>query len=171
MPETTVPVSLRDAFLEDPFFRTGWDEMNSECREMRSFAEGNNTLATMDRSWPLLPKQWMLPQLFQDFHLPEMKDSLMLGLQEENDKMEVTLDTSGYKPDELNSDTKLSYEMFEADDTLIQVPQDQFLVPKSGMVNESNSWGVQLKGITKTYNRNYKKGIVDQHKKIAPIRI
>merc|ERR1711963_583719 len=67
MPETTVPVSLRDAFLEDPFFRTGWDEMNSECREMRSFAEGNNTLATMDRSWPLLPKQWMLPQLFQDF--------------------------------------------------------------------------------------------------------
>merc|ERR1711944_206964 len=101
MPETTVPVSLRDAFLEDPFFRTGWDEMNSKCREMRSFAEGNNTLATMDRSWPLLPKQWMLPQLFQDFHLPEMKDSLMLGLQEEKDKMEVTLDTSGYKPDEL----------------------------------------------------------------------
>merc|ERR1712203_584321 len=101
MPETSMPVSLRDAFLEDPFFRTGWDEMNSECREMRSFAEGNNTLATMDRSWPLLPKQWMLPQLFQDFHLPEMKDSLMMGLQEEKDKMEVTLDTSGYKPDEL----------------------------------------------------------------------
>merc|ERR1712107_668007 len=69
MPETTVPVSLRDAFLEDPFFRTGWDEMNSECREMRSFAEGNNTLATMDRSWPLLPKQWMLPQLFQVDHV------------------------------------------------------------------------------------------------------
>merc|ERR1712012_76360 len=86
MPETTVPVSLRDAFLEDPFFRTGWDEMNSECREMRSFAEGNNTLATMDRSWPLLPKQWMLPHLFQDFHLPEMKDSLMVGLQEVEDK-------------------------------------------------------------------------------------
>merc|ERR1711972_564527 len=103
---TTVPVSLRDAFLEDPFFRTGWDEMNSECREMRSFAEGNNTLATMDRSWPLLPKQWMLPQLFQDFHLPEMKDSLMLGLQEEKDKMEVTLDTSGYKPDELKVEIK-----------------------------------------------------------------
>merc|ERR1711944_232762 len=106
MPETTVPVSLRDAFLEDPFFRTGWDEMNSKCREMRSFAEGNNTLATMDRSWPLLPKQWMLPQLFQDFHLPEMKDSLMLGLQEEKDKMEVTLDTSGYKPDELKVEIK-----------------------------------------------------------------
>merc|ERR1712117_315145 len=106
MPETTVPVSLRDAFLEDPFFRTGWDEMNSECREMRSFAEGNNTLTTMDRSWPLLPKQWMLPQLFQDFHLPEMKDSLMLGLQEEKDKMEVTLDTSGYKPDELKVEIK-----------------------------------------------------------------
>merc|ERR1711971_42002 len=51
MPETTVPVSLRDAFLEDPFFRTGWDEMNSECREMRSFAskEGDNTLANMNR--------------------------------------------------------------------------------------------------------------------------
>merc|ERR1712212_628826 len=94
MPETTVPVSLRDAFLEDPFFRMGWDEMNSECREMRSFAskEGDNTLANMDRGWPWLPKQWMLP---------EMKDSLMLGLQEEKDKMEVTLDTSGYKPDEL----------------------------------------------------------------------
>merc|ERR1719429_582401 len=48
----------------------------------------------------------MLPQLFQDFHLPEMKDSLMLGLQEEKDKMEVTLDTSGYKPDELKVEIK-----------------------------------------------------------------
>merc|ERR1711971_816087 len=108
MPETTVPVSLRDAFLEDPFFRTGGDEMNSECREMRSFAskEGDNTLANMNRGWPWLPKQWMLPQLLQDFHLPEMKDSLMLGLQEEKDKMEVTLDTSGYKPDELKVEIK-----------------------------------------------------------------
>merc|ERR1712165_306413 len=108
MPETTVPVSLRDAFLEDPFFRTGWDEMNSECREMRSFVskEGDNTLANTDRGWPWLPKQWMLPQLLQDFHLPEMKDSLMLGLQEEKDKMEVTLDTSGYKPDELKVEIK-----------------------------------------------------------------
>merc|ERR1712107_863307 len=35
-----------------------------------------------------------------------MKDSLMLGLQEEKDKMEVTLDTSGYKPDELKVEIK-----------------------------------------------------------------
>merc|ERR1719222_1638204 len=48
----------------------------------------------------------MLPQVLQDFHLPEMKDSLMLGLQEEKDKMEVTLDTSGYKPDELKVEIK-----------------------------------------------------------------
>merc|ERR1712024_262874 len=109
MPETTVPVSLRDAFLEDPFFRTGWDEMNSECKEMRSFTskEGDNSLS-MDRGWPWLPKQWMLPQLLKDsdFPLPEMKDSLMMGLQEEKDKMEVTLDTSGYKPDELKVEIK-----------------------------------------------------------------
>merc|ERR1712038_1569188 len=109
MPETTVPVSLRDAFLEDPFFRTGWDEMNSECKEMRSFTskEGDNSLS-MDQGWPWLPKQWMLPQLLKDsdFHLPEMKDSLMMGLQEEKDKMEVTLDTSGYKPDELKVEIK-----------------------------------------------------------------
>ena len=61
--------------------------------------------------------------------------------------------------------------MFESKDTLVQVPQDQFLVPKSGMVNESDSWGVKLKGITKTYNRNYKKGIVDETRRISPIRI
>merc|ERR1712088_612326 len=81
MPETTVPVSLRDAFLEDPFFRTGWDEMNSECREMRSFAskEGGNTMANMERGWPWLPKQWMLPQLLQDFHLPELKVEIKEG--------------------------------------------------------------------------------------------
>merc|ERR1712001_268893 len=109
MPETTVPVSLRDAFLKDHFFRTGRDEMNSECKEMRSFTskEGDNSLS-MDRGWPWLPKQWMLPQLLKDsdFHLPEMRDSLMLGLQEEKDKMEVTLDTSGYKPDELKVEIK-----------------------------------------------------------------
>merc|ERR1712110_356361 len=109
MPETTVPVSRGDAFFEDPFFRTGWDEMNSECKEMRSFTskDGDNSLS-MDRGWPWLPKQWMLPQLLKDsdFHLPEMKDSLMMGLQEEKDKMEVTLDTSGYKPDELKVEIK-----------------------------------------------------------------
>merc|ERR1712020_795561 len=69
--------------------------------------EGDNSLS-MDRGWPWLPKQWMLPQLLKDsdFHLPEMKDSLMMGLQEEKEKMEVTLDTSGYKPDELKVEIK-----------------------------------------------------------------
>merc|ERR1712088_586021 len=94
MPETTVPVSLRDAFLEDPFFRTGWDEMNSECKEMRSFTskEGDNSLS-MDRGWPWLPKQWMLPQLLKDsdFHLPEMKDSLLMGLQEEEERLSTPI--------------------------------------------------------------------------------
>merc|ERR1711944_326014 len=75
---------------------------------MSSFAsnEGNSMMANMDRAWPWLPKQWMLPQVLQDFHLPEMKDSLMLGLQDEKDKTEVTLDTSGYKPDELKVEIK-----------------------------------------------------------------
>merc|ERR1711863_62647 len=144
MPETTVPVSLRDAFLEDPFFRTGWDEMNSECREMRSFAskEGGNTMASMDRGWPWLPKQWMLPQLLQDFHLPEMKDSLMLGLQEEKDKMEVTLDTSGYKPDELKVEIKegeLCVEGKQEESIVSNLSQDGVMVitmPKEQRIEE-----------------------------------
>merc|ERR1712130_848052 len=41
----------------------------------------------------------------------------MLGLQEEKDKIEVTLDTSGYKPDEL----KVEIEEVERGDTPIQV--------------------------------------------------
>merc|ERR1712066_1112108 len=44
--------------------------------------------------------------ILREDKLPEMKDSLMLGLQEDKDKMEATLDASGYKPDELKVEIK-----------------------------------------------------------------
>jgi len=48
----------------------------------------------------LLPRRWMMPSLMEE-SFPEMKDNHLIGLQEDSDKMEVSLDTAGYKPDEL----------------------------------------------------------------------
>merc|ERR1712004_38943 len=64
MPETKVPMTLRDAFLEDPFFRMDTSK-NMKVAEQKE-----------ERRSGRMP--WLMPR-----------------------KMEVHLDTVGYKPDEL----------------------------------------------------------------------
>ena len=49
----------------------------------------------------LMPRKWMIPQLWDEEIFSNSRDSHLLGLQEDDTKMEISLDTTGYKPDEL----------------------------------------------------------------------
>merc|ERR1711936_696380 len=143
MPETRVPMTLRDHFLQDPFFSSSWSDMEkvrehfakqaqimSQCFEdswsksERSVSENagkqnNTTLVPSDNSSGLrsllMPRNWMMPKLFDEnmSSLVEMKDSNLLSMKNDDTKMEISLNTSGYKPSELKvnvSDGEISIE-------------------------------------------------------------
>merc|ERR1711971_364577 len=94
MPETKVPMTLRDAFLEDPFFRSGSSSENKMVTEQKEDRRSGRL------PW-LMPRKWMIPQLWDEDIFSGSRDSHLLGLQEDDIKMEISLDTTGYKPDEL----------------------------------------------------------------------
>jgi len=143
MPETRVPMTLRDHFLQDPFFSSSWSDMekvkehfakqaqimsqsfeDSWSKSERSVSENadkqnNTTVAPSGNSSGLrsllMPRQWMMPKLFDDnlSSLVEMKDSNLLSMKNDETKMEISLNTSGYKPSELKvnvSDGEISIE-------------------------------------------------------------
>merc|ERR1719245_1757835 len=51
----------------------------------------------------LMPRNWMMPKLFDDnlSSMMEMKDSNLLSMKNDDTKMEISLNTSDYKPSEL----------------------------------------------------------------------
>jgi len=143
MPETRVPMTLRDHFLQDPFFSSSWSDMekvrehfakqaqimsqsfeDSWSKSERSVSENvekqnNTTVVPSDNSSGLrsllMPRNWMMPKLFDDnlSSLVEMKDSNLLSMKNDDTKMEISLNTSGYKPSELKvnvSDGEISIE-------------------------------------------------------------
>merc|ERR1712212_1217609 len=151
MSESRVPMTIRDFFFDDPFFKASWDnfdqvreKMFEESRDMwkkfdqdfRSMAcmsnnvmvnsnmkqqqstnksvatetenakhlQRQNSLAEWENGW-MFPRRWMLPSLkseFRDMDLFMEKDSEVIRVKNDDKKMEVSLDTSQYRPDELN---------------------------------------------------------------------
>merc|ERR1712212_514279 len=148
--ENRVPMTIRDFFFDDPFFKSSWDDFDSvrsrmfeESRDMwkrfdedfrqmacmsnnimiessadkqqqqengtSSSLEANrslnrqNSLAKYEQGW-MFPRRWMLPSLkseLKDMNLFREKDSEVIRVKEDDKKMEVSLDTSQYRPDEL----------------------------------------------------------------------
>merc|ERR1711962_170657 len=113
MPEIAVPMTLRDKFMEDPFFSCSLSMMDkssmktssSSCySSSNSSLSGENTenktgLVSSWRHW-MIPRQWMMPPLL-DHSFPELKDCHLLGQEEDETKLEISLNTVGYKPEEL----------------------------------------------------------------------
>merc|ERR1712018_945524 len=142
-----VPVTMRDFFFDDPFFKNSWedfdrvkDAMFTESRDMwKKFDEDFRNMACMSNNimlessaatekaeapsdpprslmrqdsksrWEsgwMFPRRWMLPALNTDFptnmELFKTKDSEVIRVKEDDNKMEVSLDTSQYRPDELS---------------------------------------------------------------------
>merc|ERR1712240_126005 len=147
MADSRVPMTMRDFFFDDPFFKSSWDNfdqvrerMFQESRDMwkkfdedfRSMAcmsnnimidsdiqkkkstevkssenrslDRQNSLAKWENGW-MFPRRWMLPSLkseFKDMNIFKEKDSEVIRVINDDKKMEVSLDTSQYRPDELN---------------------------------------------------------------------
>jgi len=70
--------------------------------EARSLAR-QDSKARWEDGW-MFPRKWMLPSLntpLKDFDLFKTKDSEVIRVKEDEGKMEVSLDTAQYRPDEL----------------------------------------------------------------------
>merc|ERR1712142_918197 len=146
MAEKRVPMTMRDFFFDDPFFKSSWEDfdklrekmfeesrdiwkkfdqdfrdmacmsnnrMTSSSSETRkssseekssSLLDKSNSLSKWENGW-MFPRRWMLPSLkseFRDMDLFKEKDSEVIRVKNDDKKMEVSLDTSQYRPDELN---------------------------------------------------------------------
>merc|ERR1711874_760047 len=132
MPETRVPMTLRDHFLQDPFFTSSWSEMDKVREHFskqaqimskqfednwrkseRSVTKNVNNNESQSSVVPpgdssifrnlLMPRKWMMPKLIDEefSSMVGMKDSNLLSMKNDDTKMEISLNTSGYKPSEL----------------------------------------------------------------------
>jgi len=148
MDQSRVPVTMRDFFFDDPFFKNSWDDfekvrerMFAESREnWKKFDEDFRNMSCMsnnimlessqqegskennaagneardlmrqdsktrwENGW-MFPRKWMLPALktdmMKDLDLFKSKDNEVIRVKDDDTKMEVSLDTSQYRPDEL----------------------------------------------------------------------
>merc|ERR1712002_920076 len=143
MAESRVPMTMRDFFFDDPFFKSSWDnfdqvrermfqesrdqwkKFDQDFRDMACMSSNimidnevqqkkssesagkdlarQNSLTKWENGW-MFPRRWMLPSLkneFKDMNLFQSKDSEVIRVKEDDNKMEVSLDTSQYRPDEL----------------------------------------------------------------------
>merc|ERR1711951_145623 len=141
MAESRVPMTMRDFFFDDPFFKSSWDDfdqvrdkmfqeprdmgkkfdqdfrdmacmannimIDSEVQQKKSAETKADISKELDRQNSLTKWEngWMLPSLkseFKDMDLFKEKDSEVIRVKNDDEKMEVSLDTSQYRPDELN---------------------------------------------------------------------
>jgi len=122
MPETRVPMTLRNHFLQDPFFSSSWSQVREnffnqslskmfDSRESRisrnDGSEKSSSLVKSDESsifspW-MMSRNWMMPKfLDENFNsVLDMKDSSLISIKNEDKKMEISLNATGYKPSEL----------------------------------------------------------------------
>merc|ERR1712173_154554 len=107
-----VPMNLRDSFFDDPFFQDNWldikqsqqdffskaqEEFQKQMQSMESF--GSNMGSSMKRAFDT-SKAFDFDKDFKMQSL-NLKDEHEMKIVSDNDKLEISLDTSGYKPDEL----------------------------------------------------------------------
>merc|ERR1719391_244631 len=80
-------------------------ESSSSSSENRGgLLDRQTSLDKWENGW-MFPRRWMLPSLkneFKDMNLFQSKDSEVIRVKEDDNKMEVSLDTSQYRPDELS---------------------------------------------------------------------
>ena len=108
-----VPMTLREQFLQDLFFSsslTDMDRMREEFWQQSQLTRerfddqcrvggrrnSREKSSLKSRDW-VMPRQWMMP----DKEICDTQDSNLISLKDDDSKMEISLNTSGYKPSEL----------------------------------------------------------------------
>merc|ERR1719508_54644 len=114
--ESLIPMTMRDSFFDDPifkdtrldvetsqkdFFEKSRKSFEESLKSMESSIIGSNIFGTKQSS--LLSNDWAMPKIFgQDSDsIFNSKDSNLIRMVNDDSKMEISLDTTGYKPDEL----------------------------------------------------------------------
>merc|ERR1719222_1591175 len=116
-----VPMTLRQPFLDDPFFKgtlarlentredffkQARESFEESMKQMESRMSNSLSLNNQDVNDSFFPKDWIMnpPSSLNDNFgsmLDRKRDCSTIKHNEDENKAEVNLDTSGYKPDEL----------------------------------------------------------------------
>merc|ERR1712244_58904 len=103
---SVVPLNLRKSFFDDPFFKDSWLDIQQSQRDFFSKAEErfNQQMKMLESTRDHFGFS-SLANINKDFDMDLPKLSLLeaeeLKVLEAGDKVELSLDTAGYKPDEL----------------------------------------------------------------------
>ncbi len=115
-----VPLTLRDFFFQDPFFKSSWEDFDRIRQDMLKESQDfwskmcveDKDAATAQLTPMGLPRKWMLPRLLSRdetnqmfpadfFHGFKREEDHVLKVTDDNGKFELSLDTHEYRPDEL----------------------------------------------------------------------
>merc|ERR1719219_276771 len=100
--------SMSSNMLENSSQKTESSSRSSQVsQQVQSQSKDVKEMNSMDsgKGW-MMPRKWMMPSMFtSDFakqlDLFQTKDSEVIRVKDDDDKFEVSLDTSQYRPDEL----------------------------------------------------------------------
>merc|ERR1712142_1026581 len=97
----------KQAQIMSQSFEDSWSNSEKSVTEINDKKQNNSSVVPSGNSSGLrsllMPRNWMMPKLFDDnlSSMMEMKDSNLLSMKNDDTKMEISLNTSGYKPSEL----------------------------------------------------------------------
>merc|ERR1711915_961937 len=102
-----VPTTHRDLFFEDPHFKDNWHNLDKIRDSM--FKESRDLWKQMDKDFRkmrwMYPRRWMMPSLpgnLKEHDLFDHDDHEVIRFKEDDKQLEISLDTSHYRPDELH---------------------------------------------------------------------
>merc|ERR1712152_26483 len=114
--KSLIPMTMRDSFFNDPFFKDTWLDIESSQKNFfeqsrKRFEESMKGLKTNmissnsfdENKNPLHSSAWTFPEVFgqNSDTIFSSKDSNQIRMVDDDTKLEISLDTTGYKPDEL----------------------------------------------------------------------
>merc|ERR1711915_358510 len=160
-----VPTTHRDLFFEDPHFKDNWHnfdkirdsmfkesrdlwkQMDKDFRKMRCMnlmltadegeEEKSAPVAKYEDSW-MFPRRWMMPSLpgnLKEHDLFDHDDHEVIRFKEDDKQLEVSLDTSHYRPDELH---------VHADDKFITIDGKHVETTANGNFSASTLFQLEL---------------------------
>merc|ERR1711915_730966 len=98
--KSMVPMTMRDSFFNDPFFKDTWMDIE---KSRTNFLEESRKMFEQSLS-SMESKLTSSEDIFKDndsMSIFGAKDNNVIRMVDDDSKMEISLDTSGYKPDEL----------------------------------------------------------------------
>merc|ERR1712243_33 len=101
MPEIQAPMTLREQFMNDPFFNSKLSKTSSNSSSSSISSSSSTSSSSRISGGSTTNSSLMSDRNLLNNSFPKHKDGHLLGLKEDSSKLEISLNTSGYKPQEL----------------------------------------------------------------------